>query len=119
MDAIKTTGKFRLISIGRVQGPTLHMIVDKEKSITDFKSEKYWQVFADVTDNKSIVEVKYVKDRNKEKDLEFLNKGFSTEKKEIREKMKQRDKKTMWFITLIVPTITSITIAIFSYFTFK
>ena len=33
MDAIKTTGKFRLMSIGRVQGPTLNLIVQKEKLI--------------------------------------------------------------------------------------
>ena len=36
MDAIKTTGKFRLMSIGRVQGPSLHIVVNKEKEIGRF-----------------------------------------------------------------------------------
>src|SRR3989344_2043804 len=39
MEAIKTTGKFRIMSIGRVQGPALNMIVQKEKEIQGFKSE--------------------------------------------------------------------------------
>src|SRR3989338_1069439 len=33
MSAIKTTGSFRLLSIGRVQGPALKIIVDREKEI--------------------------------------------------------------------------------------
>ncbi|MBU2503553.1 MAG: DNA topoisomerase I, partial [Nanoarchaeota archaeon] len=48
MNAIKTTGKFRIMSIGRVQGPTLKLIVEKEKQISDFKSQKYWQIFITV-----------------------------------------------------------------------
>ncbi len=37
MNAIKTTGKFQIMSIGRVQGPALNMIVQKEKEIQAFK----------------------------------------------------------------------------------
>ena len=55
MDAIKSTGKFRLMSIGRVQGPALHIIVEKEKEIQRFKSEKYWQVFLDISNKKIIL----------------------------------------------------------------
>jgi DNA topoisomerase-1 len=44
MAAIKTTGRFRIMSIGRVQGPSLKLIVEKEKQISSFKSEEYWQV---------------------------------------------------------------------------
>ena len=33
------------MSIGRVQGPALALVVNKEKEITNFKSESYWQVF--------------------------------------------------------------------------
>ncbi|MEK6873921.1 MAG: DNA topoisomerase I [Nanoarchaeota archaeon] len=69
MDAIKTTGKFRLMSIGRVQGPALHIIVEKEKEIEKFKPEKYWQVFLDISDGKSLVKVKYQKDISHEKNL--------------------------------------------------
>jgi len=48
MNAIKTTGKFRIMSIGRVQGPALNLIVQREKKIQSFKPETYWQVFITV-----------------------------------------------------------------------
>ncbi len=46
MSAIKTSGLFRVLSIGRVQGPALKIIVDREREIAKFKPEPYWQVFA-------------------------------------------------------------------------
>jgi len=46
MSAIKRTGSFRILSIGRVQGPTLKIIVDRDKEIEIFKSVPYWQVTA-------------------------------------------------------------------------
>ncbi len=46
MSAIKQTGSFKLLSIGRVQGPALKIIVDREREIQNFKSVPYWQVFA-------------------------------------------------------------------------
>ncbi|HEA46300.1 MAG TPA: DNA topoisomerase I [Candidatus Pacearchaeota archaeon] len=45
MNAIKTTGSFRIMSIGRVQGPALNLVVNKEKEIESFKSKPYWQIF--------------------------------------------------------------------------
>jgi DNA topoisomerase I len=48
MSAIKTTGSFRILSIGRVQGPALKIIVDREREIMKFKPVPYWQVFAKV-----------------------------------------------------------------------
>lgn len=48
MSAIKTTGSFKLLSIGRVQGPALKIIVDREHEISNFKAEPFWQVFASV-----------------------------------------------------------------------
>ena len=46
MSAIKKTGSFRILSIGRIQGPALKIIVDREREISSFKSEPYWNVFA-------------------------------------------------------------------------
>ncbi len=37
-------GGFKILSIGRVQGPTLNLIVEKEKEILAFKSKPYWQI---------------------------------------------------------------------------
>ncbi len=63
MKALSSTGTFRILSIGRVQGPALKIVADKEKEIMDFKSEPYWQVFLQVKDIKNQkVEVKHPKD---------------------------------------------------------
>ncbi|MCK4670569.1 MAG: DNA topoisomerase I, partial [Nanoarchaeota archaeon] len=40
----KVKGGFRLLSSGRVQGPALKLVVEKEKEIRVFKSEPYWQL---------------------------------------------------------------------------
>lgn len=42
--AVKTTGMFKILSSGRVQGPALKIIVDKEKIIQKFKPEPFWQI---------------------------------------------------------------------------
>ena len=62
MNAIKTTGKFKIMSIGRVQGPTLNLIVQKEREIQAFESKPYWQVFIEIDDNKNKTELKHNKD---------------------------------------------------------
>jgi len=72
MNAIKTTGKFKIMSIGRVQGPALNLIVQKEKEIQNFKSEPYWQVFITVKNPK--IELKYIKDLFKKEDLKKFEK---------------------------------------------
>jgi len=46
MSAIKRADAFKILSIGRVQGPALKIIVDREREIEAFKPEPYWQVFA-------------------------------------------------------------------------
>jgi len=61
MNAIKTTGKFKIMSIGRIQGPALKLIVEKERKIQEFKSEKYWQVFITIK-NSHELELKHNKD---------------------------------------------------------
>ena len=48
MSAIKTSGNFKILSIGRVQGPALKIIVDREREISVFKPEPYWNIFAKV-----------------------------------------------------------------------
>lgn len=90
MSSIKSIGKFKIMSIGRVQGPALNLIVEKEKEIISFKSSKYWQVFITINDGKKTLELKYVKDITKKEELEKF-KGLvgkkvialTTKKKEI------------------------------------
>lgn len=66
MSAIKQTGSFKILSIGRVQGPALKIIVDRDKEIENFKSQPYWQVFA-IKDN---VSYKHPKDIFNKDELE-------------------------------------------------
>ncbi len=61
MNALKSIGRFKIMSIGRVQGPTLNLIVQKEREIQKFKSQPYWQVFITVK-NDHILELQYNKD---------------------------------------------------------
>lgn len=48
MSAIKKTGSFKVLSIGRVQGPALKIIVDREREIDSFKPVPFWKVAIDV-----------------------------------------------------------------------
>jgi len=70
MQAIKSTGKFKIMSIGRVQGPALHLIVEKEKQIRAFKPTPYWQIFITINDGKNKLELKHNKDITKKQDLD-------------------------------------------------
>ncbi len=45
--AIKKAGIFKILSIGRVQGPALQIIVQREKEIKAFKPEPFWQLQLD------------------------------------------------------------------------
>lgn len=72
MNAIKTTGKFKLMSIGRVQGPALDLIVKKEREIQAFKSKPYWNVFITIK-NSHKIELKHNKDITKKSELEKFN----------------------------------------------
>jgi len=74
MHAMKTTGKFKIMSIGRVQGPTLHLIVNKEKQINKFKPTPYWQIFITVNDKINTLELKHNKDITKKEELEIFKK---------------------------------------------
>lgn len=60
MNSLRSIGKFKIMSIGRVQGPSLNLIVEKEKKILDFKPKTYWQVF--VKTEKPEIELIYNKD---------------------------------------------------------
>ena len=40
MNAIKTTGKFKIMSSGRIQGPALKLIVDKEKDVNYYEIKR-------------------------------------------------------------------------------
>ena len=68
MEAVKKTGNFKILSVGRVQGPALRLVVEKERAIRKFKPKPYWQVYLLVR-NSHQVEVKFPKDITKKSEL--------------------------------------------------
>lgn len=48
MAAIKRAGIFKIMSIGRVQGPALALLAERDNAIAAFKPEPYWELFAKV-----------------------------------------------------------------------
>ena len=47
------------ISVGRVQSPTLKLVVDREREIEAFDPEDYWELFADLSKNGDAFEAQY------------------------------------------------------------
>ncbi|VVB77726.1 Reverse gyrase [uncultured archaeon] len=89
MTAIKTTGRFKIMSIGRVQGPALNLIVEKEKEIMAFKSTPYWQVFITISDGKNRTELKHNRDITKKSDLDKFSGIVNKNANAITKKTKQ------------------------------
>ncbi len=73
MSAIKKAGNFKIMSIGRVQGPALNLIVKKELQISAFKPEPFWQVFIIIDWNGEKVELKLPKDITNKNDLKLFD----------------------------------------------
>lgn len=80
MSAIKTTGSFKILSIGRVQGPALKIIVDRENEISSFKPEPFWRIFALVKEI-SLQHPKDIFDKKLLKKFENLKEGIAETKK--------------------------------------
>src|SRR3989338_7530814 len=58
--AVKSAGAFKLLSVGRVQGPALKIIADRELEIKNFRSEPYWEISLDGTINKNHIKASHV-----------------------------------------------------------
>ncbi len=52
-------GGSNILSVGRVQSPTLAMIVDREKEIEAFCPEKYWQISLETEKNGELIEARH------------------------------------------------------------
>ena len=79
-----------VLSIGRVQTPTLALIVQRQKEINAFKQEEYWELKTIYRDTEFLCQINRLKTKDKaEKGLEYLvNKPFeitSFEQKEGKE----------------------------------
>lgn len=63
MTAVKTAGSFKILSSGRVQGPALKILADKESSIQKFKPVPYWQLKMVTSHDKDTLESVHEKDK--------------------------------------------------------
>jgi DNA topoisomerase-1 len=62
-------GRFKVLSSGRVQGPALKIIVDKEKEIQKFKPDPFWQIELKAKKSKTILNALHEKDKIFEKNV--------------------------------------------------
>ncbi len=80
-NSIKKVGKrFRIISTGRVQGPTLYFLAKHEEKIKAFKPKPFWQVELELKLRRNIYKAVFEKDK-------------IWDKKEAEEILKKADKK--------------------------
>ncbi|NJL44283.1 MAG: DNA topoisomerase I, partial [Nitrosarchaeum sp.] len=61
--AVKKAGSFKILSSGRVQGPALRILYDREKAIAAFVPVPYWQLRLLVEKEGSEIEAWHEKDR--------------------------------------------------------
>ena len=61
--AYKTTGGFKILSIGRVQGPALKIVVDREKEIKKFEPVPFWQIELNGHVNKGDINAWHIQDK--------------------------------------------------------
>ena len=91
MNSIKAAGSFKIMSIGRVQGPALNLIAKKEKQIQAFKSQPYWQVFITIQNKENKLELKYIRDIFKKEELKkfknLIGKTAIAETKKTQQKL--------------------------------
>lgn len=91
MKALSQTGKFRILSVGRVQGPALKIVYDRELDIEKFKPTPFWQVFLTIKDKKNqFLEVEYgktIEDKNELSKFERLRGMEGIAETEIKENL--------------------------------
>ena len=61
--SVKAAGSFKIMSAGRVQGPALKLLVDREREIQEFKSVPYWLIGLWGDYQKNAIEAWHIKDR--------------------------------------------------------
>ncbi|MBI4151689.1 DNA topoisomerase I [Candidatus Woesearchaeota archaeon] len=79
--SVKAAGSFKVMSAGRVQGPALKLLVDREKEIASFKPEPFWQLNLLGKAQKDTIDAWHIKDRFfDQKEVEAVYKKVKDEK---------------------------------------
>ena len=80
--SVKAAGSFKVMSAGRVQGPALKLLVDREKEIRSFTPIPYWEIYLNGKYKKDQVEAQHVGDKIfDKKEAERIIKTVKDEKK--------------------------------------
>ena len=61
--AQRDIGNYSILSTGRVQGPTLKILTDREKKINSFVPTPYWEIKTEIQIGNTIVEAEFEKKR--------------------------------------------------------
>jgi len=61
--SVKAAGSFKVMSAGRVQGPALKLLVDREREIQSFVPEPFWQISLDGDYSEEKIEAWHVADK--------------------------------------------------------
>jgi len=89
--SIKAAGSFKLMSTGRVQGPALKIIVDREKEIKAFKAIPFWQIELQCNVNKGDIVAWHKEDKFwDKKKADKVMKIVKNEKKAIVDKAEKK-----------------------------
>ena len=74
--AVKSAGAFKILSTGRVQGPALKIVVDRERGIKAFIPKPFWQIELNGTYNEGMITAWHKEDKfwEKKKADDIINK---------------------------------------------
>ncbi len=90
--SVKAAGSFKIMSAGRVQGPTLKLLVDREREIEAFRPEPYWEIGLWGTYKKENVEAWHVAEKifDRKKVEEILKKIHKEKEARVKEVKRAR-----------------------------
>lgn len=73
MKAVRSNDRYKTLSTGRVQGPTLKILADREREIRAFEPDPYWEIYL----NHSEFQAQWEDDEDRIWDEETADKVFS------------------------------------------
>ncbi|MBS3169652.1 DNA topoisomerase I [Candidatus Woesearchaeota archaeon] len=104
--SVKAAGSFKVMSSGRVQGPALKILVDREKEIAAFQPEPFWQLNLLGKALKENIDAWHIKDRFfDKKEVDAIHKKIKDEKqtvvKEVKRTKRQQSPPTPFDLTTL------------------
>ncbi len=88
--SVKAAGSFKVMSSGRVQGPSLKILVDREKEIAAFKPDPFWELGLWGLAKRDKVEAWHTKDRFfDKKEVDAIHQKIKNEKQAVVKEVKR------------------------------